>query len=193
MPVGQHVLILVRQRMKKILPVIVLLLSVTATAQHCPWDCSGMILLRTDLSPTEFRQLQAVLVDGKKEPVVDTIYGTGAATYDTCNFLYYDDFLAYRTSRIPVHQWYRIDTVYAFAAGYYVVRFNYCEYRRGNTDLFIRYTEPGKDPGVFKYMTIPLSRRVHLHDYNGPINRRETAEILRSIEPMILVVRREEW
>jgi len=179
--------------MKKILTAILLIIAASAGAQHCPWDCSGMILVKTDLSPAEFSQLHAVLVNDNKEPVIDTLYGTGAATYDTCSFLYYDDFLAYRTARIPVHHWYRYDTVYAFAAGYYIVRFNYCKYRRGNTDLFIRYILPAKDPAAFKYIGIPLSSRVHLHDYNGQINRRESAEIIRSIEPMVLVVSREQW
>jgi len=84
-----------------------------------------------------------VLADGGQNVVVDTIYGTGLATYDTCRFLPYEDFLKYRIEKINLHYWYGYDTVYHFAKGHFIVRYNFCRFNRdGRSDLFIRFNDP---------------------------------------------------
>jgi len=51
-----------------------------------------MIMLKTPISKATVYQLKPVLVDEDKQVVIDTMYGTDKATYDSCGFLYYDDF-----------------------------------------------------------------------------------------------------
>ncbi|MGQ0738723.1 MAG: hypothetical protein ACT4OJ_06650 [Bacteroidota bacterium] len=180
--------------MKRLYALLLLLLPSITQAQHCPWDCSGMILLKTDVSPAEFAKLNPVLADGDKRVVIDTIYGTGKDTYDSCRFLSYDDFLRYRTEKIKLHYWYGYDTLYHFARGYYVIRYNYCRYKwDGRSDLFIRFNSlsAGKEESLF--IAIPTGRRIHLHEYNMEINRRQTDKILSAIEPLIMEVGRAEW
>lgn len=162
-------------------------------AQHCPWDCCGLLMLKTDLSPDELKKLNPVLVDARKNPVIDTLYNSGAATFDTATILQYDDFVSLRARRIGVHHWYAYDTVYYFARDHFVTRFNYCKYsREGNTELYIRFNKPG-DPSGFSYLEVPPSRRIHLHDYNNEINTKNTYAILLTIKPYVLVISRREW
>lgn len=167
-------------------------MSKTAISQHCPWDCSGMILLKTDISKEEFTKLNPVLVDAHKQLIVDTVYGTGLATYDSCRFLYYDDFVQYRTGRIKLHHWYRYDTAYYFARGHYLVRFNYCRYARGaDTGLYIRYDDPVlHEP---KYIEVPADRRIHLHIFYRQIYNRLPLDKIESMPALIMQVNRKEW
>ena len=103
-----------------------------AFAQHCPWDCSGMIIVETPVMKKTVYKLEPVLVDEDKKVIVDTMYGTDKPTYDRCDFLTYDDFTRERTKKIAIHHWYENDTFYHFAAGRYIVKYNYCEYRDKN-------------------------------------------------------------
>ena len=177
------------------IPVIVLFLfSLKAYSQHCPWDCSGMLLLKTDISSTEFNSLNPVLVDKEKRIVVDTVYGTGKDTYDTCRFLFYDDFIQYRTGRIHVHYWYAHDTAFHFAKGHYLVRYNYCKFKQdGQGELFIRYNDPSGLPGAYRYLPVPAERGIHLHDHRLQMTRREYNGILEKVQPQIIFAGRKNW
>lgn len=161
-------------------------------AQHCPWDCSGMILLDTRLSGAEFEKLEPVLVDRDKKIVIDTVYGTGVDSFDSCYFLSYADFTSYRTKRIQLHYWYKYDTLYHFAAHFYLVRYNYCRFgKEGNTDLMIRFRDP--DSGTYRYIDIPVGRRIHLHNYNMEIRKGLGFDDIPSLEARVLRVDRKEW
>src|SRR5262245_44608671 len=85
-------------------------------AQHCPWDCSGMIIVETPVAKGMIYKLEPVLVDEEKNVIVDTIYGTDKPTYDRCDLLFYDDFTKQRTKKITIHHSYEYDTFYHFAA-----------------------------------------------------------------------------
>lgn len=177
--------------MRRYFLIAVCFLSLQAAAQHCPWDCSGMIMLKTDLSPEEFAKLSPVLVDGNKQLIIDTIYGTGLDTHDTCRFYFYDDFVRYRTSKIKLHHWYGYDTVYYFAKEHYLVRYNYCRYSRGDTSLFIQYNDP--QTGMKKILEVPSGKRIHLHNYYRQIYQRLTLDKIPAIQELILTVPRKEW
>lgn len=178
--------------MRKLSFILLLFLSRQAAAQHCPWDCSGLLMLKTTLTVAEFNQLSPMLVDGDKNPVIDTVYGTGVDSYDTCRFLYYDDFVDYRTKRIKLHYWYNYDTLYRFAKDHYVVRYNYCKYKKaGNSDLFLRYKDTVTKE--YHYIEIPLSRRIHLHDLNREIRDKLTLAEIPSLKGLIMETGRKEW
>lgn len=163
-----------------------------AAAQHCPWDCSGLLMLKTSLTDAEFSQLNPVLVDDNKKPIIDTVYGTGVDSYDTCRFLYYDDFVEYRTKRIKLHYWYNYDTLYRFAKDHYVVRFNYCRHKKEESrDLFIRFNDPVTRE--YRYIEIPPGRRIHLHDFNREIRQKLTLAEIPSLQGLIMEAGRKDW
>src|SRR6185295_4818129 len=110
---------------------------------------TGMILMKTAIPKEQLYKLKPVLVDENKDIIIDTIYGTGLDTYDTCKFLYYNDFMKYRGGKVSLHHWYAYDTVYQFASGYYMVKTNYCKYK--SRKLFLRFTEPGKPDLKYHY------------------------------------------
>lgn len=177
--------------MRHFLLLLLLTVSAIAKAQHCPWDCSGMIVMKTGIAKEQLYKLHPILADENKNIIVDTIYGTGLATYDTCNFLYYDDFTTYRTSKISLHNWYGYDTVYHFASGFYMVKVNYCKYK--NEKLFLRFTDPKTSDPEYHYLEIKSSALFHLHDYNREINQRQTTEIKKAIQPFVFIVNENEW
>lgn len=162
-------------------------------AQHCPWDCSGIILVKTDLKIDELKKLNPVLVDANKNIVVDTMYGTGLETHDTCRFMFYDDFKAYRTERTKLHYWYRYDTLYRFASEYALVRVNYCHYQRSGAMLYIRFNNLKDSIQQYEYIEVPQGNRIHLHDYNMMINRKEHDAIRQAVQPFVLNVSRKQW
>lgn len=152
-----------------------------------------MILLRTDLFKTEMTGLKPVLVDAKKQIIIDTLYGTGLnSTVDSCSFLFYDDFLNYRKAKTAVHYWYRYDTVYHFAAGYYLSKFNYCKYISNNSSLYIRFNNINSESAGYIYIKVAAEKRIHLHNYYRLLNDRNTGEIMTTIAPMIIFISREE-
>ena len=168
--------------------------SLQSYSQHCPWDCSGMLLLKTEITATEFSSLYPVLVDKEKHIVVDTVYGTGKDSYDTCRVLFYDDFIKYRTGRIKTHYWYGYDTAYHFAKDLYLVRYNYCKFNRdGGDELFIRYNDPSGLPGTFRYIPVPAESGIHLHDHRLQMNRREYNGIIEKVQPQIIRAGRKDW
>jgi hypothetical protein len=177
--------------MKRCCVLFFLLLSSVAFAQHCPWDCSGLLMIRTNVTPAELKKMDPVLVDANKKLITDSVYGTGKETHDSARILFYDDFLAYRTERIKLHHWYGFDTVYHFAKGHHVARFNFCRFN--NKKLFIRFHDPSTAAGEYSYIEMPNDRRIHLHEYNMLINRRKSEELLSLLQPLILQVSRSEW
>lgn len=180
--------------MYRIPAIFLFLISLNANSQHCPWDCSGMLLLKTNITATEFSTLNPVLVDKGKQVVVDTIYGTGLDTYDTCRFLFYDDFQQYRTERIKTHYGYGHDTAFHFAKDHYLVRYNYCKFQKdGEGELFIRYNDPSGEPGAYRYLPVSAESGIHLHDHRLQMNRREYSGILEKVQPQILIAKRKDW
>jgi len=151
-----------------------------------------MILLKTAVTAAEFRQLNPVLVDKNREIIVDTIYGTGLETYDSCRFMHYDDFMQYRTERIKLHHWYNYDTMYYFAKDHYPVKYNYCRFKyNGNNDLFLRFNDPVTK--VYGYIAIPVNCRIHLHDFGDGIRKRRPLAEITSMHALVMEVSRSEW
>lgn len=161
-----------------------------ATAQHCPWDCSGMLLIKTDATREEMMRLDLTVVDMNKNPIIEKQYSKNKNNDEPCRFLYYDDFLASRISQIKTDSWNKYDTAYHFAKEHYVVRINYCN--NNKNELFVRYVDSSSTSG-YKYIEIPYSRRIHLHDYNNEIRNRQTALLLQMLEPFILPISRKEF
>ena len=173
---------------------LLLLLAATnqpSLAQHCPWDCSGMILFQSNLSAEQVKELHPVLVDENKKDIIDTIYGTGKDTYDPCEFLYFDEFQQYRTGKIQLHHWYEYDTMYAFAAGAYLVKYSYCKYR--GKKLYIRYTDPYTRSLTYHYIEVPEDNRLHLHDYSRELTNREAAKIRELTASKLLLLNCDRW
>ncbi|MBM3415968.1 MAG: hypothetical protein FJY20_05885 [Bacteroidetes bacterium] len=54
----------------KYLLIVSLFFPALLQVQHCPWVCSGMILLKTDVTAAEFRQLNPVLADKKNRLLI---------------------------------------------------------------------------------------------------------------------------
>ncbi len=152
--------------MRVLLVGLILLATLNSQAQHCPWDCSGMIVLNTDIPRATLEKLKPVLVDDQYQVIRDTVWGTGKEdkTNDRCDFLYYDDFLANRVEKTKLHHFYNYDTMYYFAKGSYMVKYNHCKYRQKK--IYLRYNDPDKGETQFHYLEIPDRARIHLHDYN---------------------------
>jgi hypothetical protein len=130
------------------------------------------------------------LVDEEKKVIVDTMYGADKPTYDRCDLLFYDDFTKQRTKKIAIRHWYEYDTFYHFAAGHYIVKYNYCEYE--GKKLYLRYSDPSSK-SVYHYIEIPADIRVHLHDYNSQLRERKTEEIQNDLKASVFVMSCEEW
>jgi hypothetical protein len=178
--------------MKKTLFALFLFTATTgAIAQHCPWDCSGMIQVEITAPMNMVYRMKPVLVDENKEVITDTIYGTGKETYDRCDFLYYDDFLKYRRNKIAIHSCYQYDTLYSFAKGKYIVRYNFCRYR--DKKLFLRFTDPHKGNNNYHYIEIPGHNRIHLHDYDDQLRQNKTAAMVKATREFVLVIDCKTW
>src|SRR6266498_1925316 len=152
-----------------------LFISQFCRAQHCPWDCTGMVMLQTDILKEKVYKMKPVLVDGNKKVITDTLYGTGLPTYDRCDFLEQSDFTAYRKKRIAIHYFYQYDTSYYFAEGKYIVHYNFCAYR--GKKLYLRFNDPSSQKLKYLYVAIPASNRIHLHEYNNEIMEKKTNEL----------------
>jgi hypothetical protein len=176
---------------RMLLSVFISLLCHKNFAQHCPWDCSGMLLVNTSVSKVTIYKLKPVLVDEAKRPIVDTLYGTDKPTYDRCNLLFYDDFTKQRSEKIAVHHFYEYDTFYHFATGNYIVKYNFCEYQ--DKKLYLRYSDPYSSSDVYHYIEIPQNIRIHLHDYNNQLRERKTEEIKNDLKTSILIMDCDKW
>ena len=135
--------------------------------------------------------MKPVLVDEKKRVITDTIYGTGLDTYDRCDFLYYDDFIKYRKKKITLHHWYQHDTVYHFAKGKYIVKYNFCGYR--DKKLSLRYNDPYSKTTLYHYIEIPANKRIHIHDYSHQLVEGEIAYIIKATKKFVLVMDCVKW
>jgi hypothetical protein len=173
--------------MQKLFLIFIIAFSIKASAQHCPWDCTGLILIQTDMDPREFGKMNMTLVDSSKKVMVDTLFGTGRPTYDTCRLMQYDDFMNYRIQRIQLHYWYQYDTVYKFAKGLYLARFNYCQYK--NSPLYLNWSDVNGKSGTNHYFEISPANRIHLHDFSRQLNNRDYDQIRREINPKIIRIR----
>jgi hypothetical protein len=160
-------------------------------SQRCPWDCAGMVVVETAVAKGMVYKMDPVLVDEDKKVIVDTMYGTDKPTYDRCEFLFYDDFTKERTKKIAIHHWYENDTFYHFAAGRYIVKYNFCEYQ--DRKLYLRYSEPPAKSKIYHYIEIPARSRIHLHDYNSQLRERKTEEIKNDLKDFVLVLTCQEW
>jgi hypothetical protein len=143
-----------------------------------------MIILQTNAPDSVISKLNTVLVDENKKEINDTVYGTGKEIYDPCTFLSYEDFTAYRTKRIQAHQRYRYDTVYYFAKGFFIVKYNYCKYRERK--LYLGFVDLHSADNSFHYIEILDSLRIHLHDYSTELYAGDKENILQKIQPYIL-------
>ncbi len=160
-------------------------------AQHCPWDCTGMLQLETNVAKAVIYKMKPVLVDENKMIITDTIYGTGKGTYDRCDFLYYDDFVKYRKKKIAIHHWYQYDTMYHFAEGRYIVHYNFCKYQ--GKKLFLRYNDPYSKTKSYRYIEIPADKRIHLHEYNNQLRQNETAELKTITKQFVMEIDCKKW
>jgi hypothetical protein len=161
------------------------------SAQHCPWDCSGMIIIETPVPKEKIYALKPVLVDEERNVIIDTIYGTDEPTYDRCDLMFYDDFVKDRTGKIAIHPFYEYDTFYHFASGEYVVKYNYCKYREEK--LYLQYSDPYAKSTLYHYIEIPNGIRIHLHDYNNQLRERKTEEIKADLKNSVLILNCNEW
>jgi hypothetical protein len=164
---------------------------IKTSAQHCPWDCAGMILFQTPGANEIIYKLKPVLVDEYKRVITDTIYGTGLPTYDNCDFLFYDDFMKYRKQKIAIHHWYQYDTVYRFAEGNYIVRYNFCKY--WGRKLYLRFNDPAPGSKAYRYIVIAEDKRIHLHDYNHELAGNETASLKKATHKFVLEMNCKNW
>jgi len=160
-------------------------------AQHCPWDCAGMIMLQTDISKEKVYKMKPVLVDENKNVITDTLFGTGQPTYDRCDFMEHKDFTAYRKKRIALHYVYEYDTSYYFAAGKYIVHYNFCEYRDKN--LYLRYNDSYSVETKYIYVPIPEANRIHLHEYNNEIRQMQTNKLKQGLKKFELAIPCTKW
>jgi len=172
--------------MKWIQFILISLIPEIVAAQHCPWDCIGLIQLSIEAPKTQIEKMNLVLVDEDKHEIIDTLFGTGKNTYDTCNVLLYDDFLLYRTQRIAIHHVYSYDTVYYFAKGKYLARYNFCKYE--NKRIYLRFSDRYSRDLKYHYIEIPDSNRVHLHQYNGYLKYNRTVTLKEILNPYVFNV-----
>jgi hypothetical protein len=160
-------------------------------AQHCPWDCSGMILIETPVPEEQINSLDPILVDEYHKLITDTVYGTGLDTYDACEFLFSDDFTECRKKKTEQNHFYTHDTAYYFTQNKLVVKYNYCLYK--DKKLFIRFVDPYRRDLYYHYIEVPENKRMHLHDYNEQIRNRSYKGMDTIIQPFVIQVRCSEW
>lgn len=170
--------------MKKILYVLTFLSTSFAFGQHCPWDCSGMVMIQTSAPHQELYKMGLKLMDENKKEVIDTIFGTRKETYDDCAFLTFEDFTALRKRKIAIHHWYQYDTLYQFAEGNFIVKFNYCKY--SGKKLFLHYYDCYTHGIRSHYIEIPANKRIYLHNYNAELRERKIEQLKRLTQTYVL-------
>jgi len=165
--------------------------AVNCFAQHCPWDCAGMILIETPVPKEQINSLSPLLVDEYRKTMTDTVYGTGLDTYDACEFLFSDDFTECRKKKTELHQFYNYDTAYYFTQNKFVVKYNYCNYK--DKKLFIRFMDPYRRDLHYHYIEVPENKRIHLHDYNEQIKNRSYHGMDTLIQPYVMKLSCIDW
>lgn len=163
-----------------------LFFSLLVKAQHCPLDCCGMLLVKTDLSTEQLYALHPVLTGPNKKTIVDSLFSSKKIFTDTCKLLYYPDFLAYRSAKIAANNFYHYDTLCYFAKGYYVIRVNFCTYR--NQPLYIRFTITDGSKPKYQYVAVAAASLIDLHNLFPLIIHKKTELILPKIAPFIITI-----
>ena len=176
---------------------ILIFLSFSIQAQHCPWDCAGMILIKTDAATNNLDQIEVTLVEDStwifhgKGIVIDTIYGTASLMADTCRLKSHSEFMSYRTAKIQLYHGYAYDTVYGFSEGHFLIKFNLCKYR--GKKLYLHFYDRHSRGLTDRYIRIPEANRISLHDVSTEINARQTKEILELIREKIMYIPCTAW
>ena len=182
--------------MKKLLLICFILSTAELLAQHCPWDCSGMVLVSSAITPAEYKKLQPVLVDSNKNVLISEYSVTGKMIPDT-NFLFsYEDFMADRTIKIATFSWYVYDTIYHFAKGHFLARFNHCRFSRQQAKLFIRFNDvsgASAVSGAYHFIPVPLDKRIHLHDHQALFWDKNISAMQEAVKPFVMNIERKEW
>lgn len=160
-------------------------------AQHCPWDCSGMIMIETDVPKDRVYRMQPILVDENKNVIADTIYGTESPAYDTCKLMFQDDFTALRTEKIKHHRWYQYDTAYHFASGLLITRINFC--KNHTKTIYLRWVFPDDKKAMYYYKELPLESLIHLHSYNNELRKRENEKMRKDVDYAIVRMNCRDW
>ncbi len=155
-------------------------------AQHCPWDCSGMILFKTTLPKKAVYAMGPVLVDENKHVITDSFAGAALDSGFESNFLYYNDFLSIRKEQFKTFYGYQYDTVYGFAEGQYLVRFNFCKYQ--DRKLYLRYKDMHTRDLEYHYIEIYASQRIHLHDYNDLLLKQDNGALKKELEHFVMEI-----
>lgn len=172
--------------MRKLLILLALLLSVTTgiNAQHCPWDCSGLVVVKTNIPVATLKQMGFVLVDENKKIITASRKGDSKAFMDTSLLEPYDEFVAKRKAGLNDYHWYQYDTAYHFAEGKYLLHFNHCDgYKK---KLYLRYQRAGAAGIKFLYIEVPDNKRISLHDFSDELYGRNYKAISEKIKPNIL-------
>jgi hypothetical protein len=153
-----------------------LLHTACSFAQHCPWDCAGMIIVDTNVPREKIAALRPFLVDEKGK-------GIARDTYDECELMYYDDFTEKRKSKVLEHPYYRYDTAYTFAQGKFIVKYNYCEHKG---KLYLSFINPYRRDLHYEMIEVAENKRIHLHDYNEQLRERGFPGMDALLQPFIL-------
>lgn len=141
--------------MRFILSFLFIMMTTGLAAQHCPWDCSGLVILDWPEN-RKFSDYDVSLVDSQRKVVTNTnVYETTAS-----GFLPYEELKEQLTEKISKHSWYEYDTALHFAKGSPVTLYNYCEYQQ---DLFVE-VKSKKDPGSKHYFPLNNDQKFHLHN-----------------------------
>ena len=143
-----------------------------------------MVLLESASPKEAIYYMHPILVDENHHEITDTLVGTGPDAYYQCELLFYDDFLANRKERLKTNHWYQYDTVYGFAEGKYVARYNYCKYI--GKKIYLRYTDRHTADLRYHYIEIPENKRIHLHEYSNLLYNQNNAELKKQLEPFLI-------
>lgn len=141
------------------------LVPLSGRTQHCPWDCAGLVLLETDLPQSFFYYMHPALISIPKGVNKDSALRFHYRSQYDKPVLSWPDFKAEVMKGHPGDHSYRYDTLYHFAAGRYLVRFNFCE--AASELLFIRFMNPYSRGVKYHYIEVPDSARISLCRHNN--------------------------
>lgn len=172
--------------MRKLLILLTFLLPAATNAQHCPWDCSGLVVVETNIPGATLKQMGFVLVDEHKKIITTSRTGDGKPFMDTSLLESYDEFVNKRKAGLNDYRWYQYDTAYHFAEGKYLLHFNHCDgYKKKR---YLRYQRAGAAGIKFLYIEVPDDKRISLHDFSDELYDRKYKEISEKIKSNILFI-----
>src|SRR5688572_18135654 len=128
----------------------------TASAQHCPWDCSGIVILDWP-ADKKFNNYQVRLVDSSYK----VVFNHNVYEKTESQFSIYEELKKQLNLKISKYSWYEYDTVLNFAAGSPVALYNFCDYH--GEDLFIE-VKSKKGPSNKNYFKLNEDQKFHLHE-----------------------------